>query len=310
MALVTGGAGYGKTTLIAQAMAHIGADIVWYCLDESDGDFSTFMGYLMAGIRKHQPAFERQLEEKLSVPSISEKGREGILLEFLVEIEKCIASDMIIVLDDFHTVQDNSTITNALNFVLARTPSNLHWIFSGRTDPAIQTSRYRAMLDVIDIGEAALAFRMDETERLYAELLKVSITESAIRNLLERTGGWAAGLILYFNALRSNHFAAEEERLFELGKSRRFIFQYMEENIFAGQPYEVKEFMLKSSLLSRLDPVFCDKLTGRTDSGQILNMLCNNHLFTFPYGDEGHCYKYHHLLQDFLQDRLQRSVGF
>lgn len=35
------------------------------------------------------------------------------------------------------------------------------------------------MQEVIDIGEADLAFRMDEIRRLYADLLKIPMTESA-----------------------------------------------------------------------------------------------------------------------------------
>ena len=38
---VVAGAGFGKTTLIAEACAHLRLDSVWYRLDVTDKDFST-----------------------------------------------------------------------------------------------------------------------------------------------------------------------------------------------------------------------------------------------------------------------------
>jgi hypothetical protein len=39
LTIVTAGAGYGKTTLVAQSVK--GSDVVWYRLDRSDGDLNT-----------------------------------------------------------------------------------------------------------------------------------------------------------------------------------------------------------------------------------------------------------------------------
>ena len=54
IALVTAGAGWGKTTLIAQTVGEMEWDKVWYRLDESDNDFAAFIRYLVAGIQRSE----------------------------------------------------------------------------------------------------------------------------------------------------------------------------------------------------------------------------------------------------------------
>lgn len=48
---VIAGAGYGKSTLVVDALSRIDIDFVWYRLDEQDMDFPVFMTYLKAGIQ-------------------------------------------------------------------------------------------------------------------------------------------------------------------------------------------------------------------------------------------------------------------
>ncbi len=307
--LVTAGAGWGKTTLIAQAIAKAEGEKVWYRLDESDNDFATFMRYLIAGIQKCQPQFGTGLQALLTPSPMLQKIRERLLLEFLAEIENGVSHHLIIVLDDFHLIHDNPIIASSMDFLLRLGPANLHWIVASRTEPALQLSRYRASLEVIDLGELDLAFRRDEIAALFSEILKTPLTEEIPQKLLDKTGGWAAGLILYYNSLQTNPSAAGDERLLDVNHSEKLIFQYLEENIFSSLPDEVKEFMLRSSLLLRLDPEFCDKLFGGDNSRKILETLCNNHLFTSPCGDEAHLFEYHRLMQDFLTHRLERTVG-
>jgi ATP/maltotriose-dependent transcriptional regulator MalT len=59
LTLVVGGAGYGKTTLIANTIRQQKRQAVWYTLDETDQDFSTFMAYLLHGFKYFEPHIKR-----------------------------------------------------------------------------------------------------------------------------------------------------------------------------------------------------------------------------------------------------------
>lgn len=307
-ALVIAGAGYGKTTLVAQTVEEVRADAVWYCLEESDQDLSTFMAYLVAGIRRKQPNFGTEFTGKSSAPLLSARSREAMLTAFITEIEDHVTGDMIIILDDYYMVQDSPEISTSFEFLLAHTPPSVHFIIISRTEPALRLSRYRARSEVIEIGEDDISFRPEEIEHLYRELLNVEITASDVRQLFEKTRGWAAGLILFYNALGKRSIN-EQSPLLDMNRSEKLIFQYLEENVFAAQSPETREFMVKSSLLPHLDPKFCDMLFGRHDSRAILNSLFEHHVLTFPCGDDSECFQYHHLLRDFLRDKLGRDFG-
>lgn len=60
--IVTAGAGFGKSTIIAQACENIRCDKSWYRLEPGDADPVTFINYIVAGIQKSYPDFgERTL---------------------------------------------------------------------------------------------------------------------------------------------------------------------------------------------------------------------------------------------------------
>ncbi len=59
--LVTAGAGYGKTTMAAQALADPSSRnraLVWYRLDRFDRDITTFTRHLIRGLEKNYPGIE------------------------------------------------------------------------------------------------------------------------------------------------------------------------------------------------------------------------------------------------------------
>ena len=309
LAIVVAGAGYGKTTLVAQATAMLPSPGVWYNLDSMDRDFSTFLSYLVAGVRNYEPEFGKDLMNRIAAPFPSKNMRQVFLLDFLEEFENQISRDMLIVLDDVHAVQECKEVTDALGFLLERSPSTLHWILISRTNLPVKISRYRVMDEVIDIEEADLSFRFEEVDGLYRSLFKVDIGEANVRRIFEKTGGWAVGLVLFLNAFKGSARSGINKSFFEIGRSRKLVFEYIEENIFQNQPETTRAFMMRSSLLSRLDPEFCDNVFHMTDSFEILNTLYEHHLLTFPGGDTDYTFRYHHLLQEFLQDKFLRTCG-
>ena len=102
---IVAGAGYGKTTLIAQAKRHLNLKTVWYRLDESDRDFATFLSYLVAGFRGHFPGFGTRTSQRISEIQRISQDQEAILTSFLAEIEMTINEDLVIVIDDYHIIQ-------------------------------------------------------------------------------------------------------------------------------------------------------------------------------------------------------------
>lgn len=309
LALVVAGAGYGKTTLVAQAVRQMDLLCLWYSLDASDRDPAVFMGHLLAGIQRRRPDVGKDLWAGFSSPVVSRENLRKLLTALLIQIETHICDDMIVVLDDYHLVQECCEIAYTVEYLLSHMPSNMHMIIVSRADPRLRLSRYRAGLEVIELDEGDLSFGTDEIDTLYREILKIPVDRSDIEKLHEKTGGWAAALILFYNALNRCSSGERDEKLFSLGTSKKMIFDYLEENIFESQPRSVQHFMMRSALLKRLDPDLCNAVFRLDNAQTILEQLCRKHLLTFPSGDDENCFSYHHLLREFLKDRMVRQYG-
>jgi LuxR family maltose regulon positive regulatory protein len=79
------------------------------------------------------------------------------------------------------------------------------------------------------------------------------------------------------------------------------------EEVLNCQPGPVREFLLRTSILERMTGALCDALTGGSDGQVTLERLEQRNLFIVPLDEERQWYRYHHLLADVLQSRLQQS---
>jgi LuxR family maltose regulon positive regulatory protein len=302
---VVAGAGYGKTTLAAQAAHYLKMNTIWYRLDSSDRDFTTFIHYLIKGIQKYYPRMGEKTVVRIKQAMVLHRERETILRLFLRELEAAITSNLIIVLDDYHSIAFSEEIRECLHFLFDNMPAKLHMVLISRRDPGLSLSRLRATQDVLDIREDDLAFTTAEIEELYCRLFATRLKQSSLKILQTKTGGWAAGLILLFHYSRGKSPEDIEGFLLKLKGSHRFITNYLEENVYEMLPDPLKDFLRKTSILSRLNADFCDQFLGIEDSGEILLNLEEDHLFTFPFDEERQWYYYHHLFQEFLLTRLK-----
>jgi len=301
---VIAGAGFGKTTLIAQAAERLNTKTLWYRLDSSDKDFTTFIGYLIAGLQDYDARFGEKTCQRIAQAQVIHREREAILRAFLNELESMITKTLLIILDDYHSIAESTEVRETISFLLENIPASIHLILISRIDPGLPLSRLRSTRDVLDIRERDLTFTPAEIEELYGRLFTIKLKAASLKILHSRTGGWAAGLILVYHYSRGKSPEDIEGFLANLKGSHRFIANYLEENVYHLQPSAIKDFLCKTSILSRLNAVFCNRLLGITDAQEILRNLEKDHLFTFPFDEERQWYSYHHLFQEFLQTRL------
>lgn len=308
LVLIIAGAGYGKTTVAAQALSEIPGIPVWYHLDAYDNDVGVFLSYLIAGIKNHIPGFGGHFLRQPARYSRSSHHLKQLLTEFLLEIENRIPDDLIIVLDDYHQVRDCVNIKQAMEFILARLPSSLHFVITSRTNPGLELSRYRAALDVIEINEPELAFPPEEAHELLSRVLKTDVDPAMARQISAKTEGWITGLILYYQSLIKTP-SPQGSALVDIENTPAFVFEYLEENVLSELSEGTRKMMMHASLLPRIDPEFCDTLFGFDGTRTLMEQLHKKHLLTFLCGGNSRCYEYHQLLQDFLHQRLERLVG-
>ncbi len=303
---IVAGAGYGKTTLAVQACQYLCLNSVWYRLDETDCDFFTFVHYLIQGIRHYYHNFGNDIFNWININEIKKEDLHSVLTMLLNEIGNTIDKDLLIVLDDFHTVNNNKEILEALAFLIRHMFKKLHLVIISRTIPDLEFSQYAARRQIIEITEKDIAFNKSEVESLYREIFKIQLNKNNARVLYDKTKGWIAGLILFHYSIRENTDMDLNKYINQLNGSKRAIFDYLEENVFYQLPDKTVEFLVRTSILSRLDVDFCDRFLKIKNSGNILKELSRKRLFTNPVDEKEKSYYYHHLFREFLTEKLDK----
>jgi LuxR family transcriptional regulator, maltose regulon positive regulatory protein len=304
---VMAGAGYGKTTLIAQAVE--GYDTAWYRLDDLDRDFATFMSHLVTGIRRLYPDFGRETEKRLEEGGTLGLEYRGVAALFVHELTRALDRDLMIVLDDYHAVEDSPLIRDTVQFLAEFLCPAAHLIIASRTEVSLRLSRLRIMREVLDITQEDLLFSAPEIRQLLEMLLGTDISEGSLEMLQAKTSGWISALILFFHSVGGKGGIDIEEEVDRLKGSGRLISKYLAENVFAQLRGELREFLLKTSILSRLNAPFCNRLLGISHAGEILASLQKDHLFTYALDEDGQDYCYHQLFREYLQAALIREMG-
>jgi LuxR family maltose regulon positive regulatory protein len=70
------------------------------------------------------------------------------------------------------------------------------------------------------------------------------------------------------------------------------------------QSLEVQDFLLKTSVLERLNGPLCDAISGRHNGQDTLISLEKSNLFLVPLDDSRQWYRYEHLFAELLRHRL------
>ena len=301
---VAAGAGYGKTTFAVQAAHHLGLPTAWVSLDEKDRNLRGFLRYVTAAVESCLSGFGQDLGQVLDRPLDAGEEPDCIVLTLLSALEDRVTTSLVLVLDDFHAVQDDVTIQQAMDLVLRHLPPTVHLVITGRTEPRLPLSRLRALRTLQEVREDDLAFTPAEMNDLFKDLFHVDLTQEQRDRLQEMTGGWVSGLILFRHSTKDKPPGSMDHVLADLAGSRGGIAAYLEENVLHSLPEDIRGFLLRTSILSRLEGSFCDRFLDRTDSARVLQALERDHLFTFSSDEDGGCFQVHRLFRDFLRRRL------
>lgn len=304
LALVHGPAGFGKTTLAAQwyrSLSTQGIAAVWLSLDASDNEPGRFLADLVEAIAEVEPDLGTGLAEL--VESNPGDSVDRILDQLIRELE-LLDQALVVFLDDWHLVEAPE-IHRLLHQLLLRMPAMLHLVVASRSRGGIPVARLRVQDELVEINGADLRFGYEETRTFLAELKTLELSHEDLMSLWRSTEGWVAALQLASISLRR---CADRERILQWASGApNDVSEYLAENVLNGLPADLLDFLLKTSVLQRLNADLCAAVTGEPRSAQLLERLEQQELFLVPLDEERQWFRYHHLFARFLQRRLQRE---
>ncbi|MAU01959.1 MAG: hypothetical protein CL608_32895 [Anaerolineaceae bacterium] len=330
LTLVAAPAGFGKTTLIADWVRHQTAamPVAWFSLDDADNDPAQFMAYLVAALQTAVPTVGQTaaslLQSLLERPNTTPQSETAALTALLSQLFTQLINDlaaqaapMILVLDDYHVIQ-NELIHEALLFFVERLPSSCRLFITSRTEPPWPLARLRVKGSLAEIRAEDLRFSADETAAFLNETMGLSLAAADVAALETRTEGWVAALQMAALSLNGRHAQTHHSFITSFAGSHRYLVDYLLDEVFSQQPPATQTFLLKTAVLNRLTGPLCDALLQEASTGsgdadpaasgqQILVALESANLFLTPLDEERKWYRYHHLFAEFLLHRLQQE---
>lgn len=299
--LLSAPAGFGKTSLLSAWIRQTSMKVVWISLDETDNDLARFLFYLLVAL--HQIETVGASEEPGSpivVPLLPDKPT----LTGLINQAATISNEFVIVLDDYHLITDSS-IHEAIDFLLERLPPQMHVVIATRSDPALSLARLRARDQMVEIRAAELRFTQNETTNFLTNSMSLDIDPHQVNILTERTEGWITGLQLA--ALSLKQVESISDFISSFSGTHEYIAEYLTQEILAKLQEDRKQFLLLTAILERLAGPLCDAVTGLPNGQKTLEELHSINMFIVPLDNQKVWYRYHRLFADLLTKRLEQS---
>jgi hypothetical protein len=178
MVMVVAGAGFGKTTLLAQALGRSRYRVVWCSCDERLASSALLLLHVVAGIAEQFPGFGASLSLE-----VSPDEQVGALCN---EIISTVSDDFVLALDDVHALP--APAAQALGLLVRDMPPLVHPVLASRGPPPFPLGRLRAG-GLVEIGESHLALTEYET----AALLQAAgreVDAKTVGQLDHRAGAW------------------------------------------------------------------------------------------------------------------------
>jgi LuxR family maltose regulon positive regulatory protein len=298
-------AGYGKTTLAVdwcEQLRRTGSIVAWLSVDEDDNEPSAFAYHITKTIQRAAPALAQSALDLLTETKlIPPRNIVSAALNAVAESD----DEVYLFLDDYHAITDSRPHELAA-FLLRYAPSNFHLVIMSRTEPPLPISRFRLTEELAELDVASLRFTLDETRQFLSAEQAPRLTPADLSKLHEATEGWPAALQLARISLRNSPDPSKTVR--SLSGASRKIAAYIEDTL-ATQADEIVQFLLQTAILDRLHGSLCHAVTGIARSSELLRALNHEQFLVVALDEENGWYRYHHLMSDFLMDRLQTRMA-
>jgi len=303
--LISAPAGFGKTTLLSDWVHQIRSPVIaaWFSIEEGENDPIRFWEYFIAALRTLQPDIGGIALELLHA---SQPMPVEFMLTPLINDLTGIEQDSLLILDDYHFIQ-SEPVHSGINFLLEHMPPRLHLVIATRADPPLPLAHFRGKGTILEIGADDLRFTAEETAALLTGLGAPALSSGDIEALNARAEGWAVGLKMAMLSMRGEKDIPGFISGFT--GTQRYIMDYLIEEVLQRQSPEVRDFLLKTSVLERLNGPLCDAITGRRDGQETLISLENANLFLVPLDESRQWYRYEHLFAELLKHRLEIEFG-
>jgi LuxR family maltose regulon positive regulatory protein len=298
--IISAPAGSGKTSLLRAWAGRPGQPhrLAVMQVQRDQRDAQQFWLALLSAVRQASAA--SRAEPPVATPDFNGRAMVDRVLSELADQR----GRLILIIDDLHELISPEALAQ-LTRLLTNLPPHVYAVLATRRDLPLHLHQLRLAGELAEIRAADLRFTERETRELL-DASGIALSEAAVTLLHQRTEGWAAGLRLAAISLIDH--PDPERFVAEFSGSDRTVAEYLIAEMLERQPDDVKDLLLRTSLLDRVNGELADLLTGRPGSERILLALEDANAFVMSLDPERTWFRYHHLFGDLLRLELRRTL--
>jgi LuxR family maltose regulon positive regulatory protein len=241
LVVVCAGAGYGKTSAVHDFAQECGSTTAWVQLSERDNVASRFWENFIHSLALISVPYSRSIA-KPGFPDTPDKmKRYTAMINEHVEIRH-----RILVMDDFHYIEDPSVI-RFVEGICAKIPPNASLFLISRSTPRINIAGLISRNQIFNISENDLRFTDNEFFQ-YFRGLNISFQPDDLRCIMRDTEGWAFAI----NLIARSYQKAPGYSGYLQSAMKMNIFRLMETEIWDGISKLLQYFLIRLSLIDHL----------------------------------------------------------
>ena len=298
VALVIAPAGYGKTTLLAEWAARDARPFARVTLTRAHRDRLELLSAIAAALESIEPLGWEVFEALTS----GRHDAADVALQRLVRVLDKRARPVVLAIDDLHVLPARA-VWPVLETVGQALGPGSQIAVAARGDAGLPVGRLRTHRSSIELRSADLAMTRSEAAALL-RAAGVAPEPDEVLALVQRTGGWPAGLYLAALSLSDQGPGARAEAF---SGDDRYVADYVNEELLAGLPPRRREFLVRTSILERLSAPLCDAVLERSGSADELEALTHTGLPLEVLDRNRAGYRYNPLFADVLRSELSRA---
>jgi ATP/maltotriose-dependent transcriptional regulator MalT len=278
LSLITACSGSGKSNFLSSYLKNNPVSYVWYNLDNR---LSTdeFLINLITAI--NQKILYSDNRKKKTVVLLN-KGWKSALTTVINQILAKSPEKILIILDDFHKVPDDSGMLELINYFVTNSPSNLHLIIVSRFSVRIPLTKLRAEGNIAIFNSTDFAFNFQELETFSQKGFQLYLPKKFLEVFLNYTGGWTTGIRMLTEAIIGKDVDDIDAFVSLLKDSAHVLFQYFNEEVFVNLSEDLQVFLLESSIFEHFCIPLCETVRLKSmDSniGELINIITEMELF-------------------------------
>ena len=285
--LIVGPAGFGKTTLLAQAYRHFtvqGDPVIWLECNEHDADPSHFLNSLYAA---GSAAGTDTTDSEFNTSDFGRRAAE-------------LGENVCLCIDGLEHVIATDT-EPLLERLLGSLPPRAHVLLASRRLP----NAWFLELELQGLAASIEANDLRLTRTELAELLPERFTPGQIAQVAALTEGWPVAAQL--TRLRARDTASIVEMLERLAHEGLGLFEYLAHKVLEVLSSDERELLRATSILSAITPGLANALMQRDDGYALMSGVLRLAPIVSVTSDRDFTIRLHPLLRQYMRGELARS---